>query len=112
MKAFGHTNLVDDKLNSVSRGGDAHAWIDCAGLSSRQRRFFRTAKGYYGIGPLIVKDGDFVCVLLGGRTPFILRPVGDDYNLVGECYVHGFMHGEAIEQMENGERNLESFCIH
>ncbi|CZR69172.1 related to heterokaryon incompatibility protein het-6 [Phialocephala subalpina] len=112
MQAFGHTNLVNDQLERVSKGGDAHGWIGCSSNTSGGRRFFRTAEGYYGIGPLIVEEGDVICVLLGGRTPFILRPVGDDYSLVGECYVHGFMHGEAIEMMERGERELENFVIH
>ncbi|KAF3811667.1 hypothetical protein GCG54_00014413 [Colletotrichum gloeosporioides] len=31
----------------------------------------------------------------GGRVPFVLRPNEDGlYSLVGECYVHGLMHGE------------------
>ncbi|PVH78411.1 hypothetical protein DL98DRAFT_516747 [Cadophora sp. DSE1049] len=50
--------------------------------------------------------GDEVVILFGGVTPFVLRPVPlrDDkykgqrsYQLVGECYVHGIMKGEAVE---------------
>jgi hypothetical protein len=112
MQAFGDTNLVNLQLERASKGGDAYSWLHCSLQASTRRRFFRTGEGYYGIGPLIIKEGDVVCVLLGGRTPFILRRVGDDYSLVGECYVHGFMHGEAIDMMERGERELENFCIH
>jgi hypothetical protein len=34
--------------------------------------------------------------LVGGKMPFCLRPWGDQFLLVGECYVHGLMTGEAI----------------
>jgi len=38
--------------------------------------------------------------LLGGRTPFVLRPgVGEGkYRFVGECYVHGIMYGQALQE--------------
>jgi hypothetical protein len=49
--------------------------------------------------------GYMICVLLGGRTPFVLRPREDRYELIGPCYVHGIMDGEAMEQLRL--RNLE-----
>jgi hypothetical protein len=30
----------------------------------------------------------------------ILRPVNDHFLLVGECYVHGIMDGEALEGVD------------
>jgi hypothetical protein len=33
--------------------------------------FISTQKGYFGIAPKEAKDGDLVCILLGGTTPFI-----------------------------------------
>ncbi|KAI0437509.1 heterokaryon incompatibility protein-domain-containing protein [Xylaria telfairii] len=44
--------------------------LECA---SGGRRFFRTAQGYIGTGPVDMKVGDSVAVLLGSRVPFILR---------------------------------------
>lgn len=111
MKVFGNTDLATDELERASIGGDAHDWIGCCQRTCGQRKFFRTKDGYYGLGSSIIEEGDLVCVLLGGVTPFILRPDGDHYNLVGECYVHGLMHGEAIEMMEKGEREREIFCV-
>lgn len=63
------------------------------------RRCFTTeSKGYIGIGPRSLQRGDGVFVLKGGRVPFILRKIADNtYKLVGECYVHGIMHGEALQ---------------
>ncbi|KAK8041283.1 heterokaryon incompatibility protein-domain-containing protein [Apiospora phragmitis] len=69
------------------------------------RRFFVTEQGHMGIGPPTLKTGDEVCVLLGGEVPFVLRPVGErgTFKLVGQCYTHGFMDGEAVQ----GERGNE-----
>jgi hypothetical protein len=41
------------------------------------RRFFVTKQGRFGLGPWSIKKGDIVCILLGGKTPFILR-IHDD----------------------------------
>jgi hypothetical protein len=38
----------------------------------------------------------------GNSVPFVLRRVPDDedWNLIGDCYVHGIMHGEAFSLEE------------
>jgi hypothetical protein len=65
------------------------------------RRLFATGKKYIGLAPASTQVADLVCVLSGGRTPFHLRP-SEEYpgrhTLVGESYVHGIMHGEALQQ--------------
>jgi hypothetical protein len=44
--------------------------------------------------PSATRPGDIICILNGGRVPYVLRPSGEYvYELVGECYVHGLMHG-------------------
>jgi hypothetical protein len=61
------------------------------------RTLFATKSGYMGIGDNALEPGDLVCVLLGGRTPYILRPAeGRKYRFIGECYLHGIMYGEAL----------------
>jgi len=52
-----------------------------------------------------------VCVLFGGKTPFCLRPWGHGYLLVGECYVHGLMNGEAMGMLERGDIEAQIFDI-
>ena len=56
----------------------------------------RTEKGMLGRVPPTVKSGDIVIVPLGGQVPIVLRPCRDKFTLVGECYLHGFMDGEAL----------------
>ncbi|KAK4169920.1 HET-domain-containing protein [Cladorrhinum sp. PSN259] len=61
------------------------------------RVFFLTKRGYMGLGPPRMKLGDTVAVFLGGQAPFIVRQGSRNrYRLIGQCYVHGIMDGEAL----------------
>ncbi|RSL73967.1 hypothetical protein CEP53_000556 [Fusarium sp. AF-6] len=66
------------------------------------RRVFRTQQNYLGNGPGAARPGDQVWVLAGGRVPFVLRPQEEKgkFELVGDAYVHGIMHGEAVGQTD------------
>ena len=63
----------------------------------KDRRFFVTAAGYMGLGPRCMQPEDIVVVLRGGLSPFVLRKKADGYWLIGEAYVQGIMHGEAVQ---------------
>lgn len=60
------------------------------------RRFFATLGGYMGLGPPGMRPGDVICVFLGGPVPWVIRQEGNEYVLIGECYIHGCMNGEVI----------------
>lgn len=68
------------------------------------RCFFTTKDGYIGLAPLGIKAGDIISVILGCRFPVILReeptsganPDETRWKVVGVCYAHGLMSGEAI----------------
>ncbi|KAF4626151.1 hypothetical protein G7Y89_g12010 [Cudoniella acicularis] len=83
------------------------------------RRFFITKKGYFGIGPAGIVVGDRVCILFGGKTPFILRKTlkqsemnsDMDFEYVGDTYIHGLMGGEAVKLMESGELSSQAFTL-
>jgi hypothetical protein len=82
----------------------------------RDRALFTTDSGYIGLGPLLLEPGDAIVVFDGAETPFVLRKVGQDpavhfnldpssdietgeaeeWQLVGDCYVHGFMNNEIL----------------
>jgi hypothetical protein len=70
-----------------------------------------TIKGHLGFGPASVREGDQLCVLYGATVPFILRSYGESYNLIGECYVDGFMNGEAVEQCRRGAISEKVFDL-
>ncbi|KAL5320389.1 hypothetical protein ACEPPN_011190 [Leptodophora sp. 'Broadleaf-Isolate-01'] len=64
----------------------------------RHRRMYKTAKGYLGLGPKSLLQGDEVWLLMNSHVPFILRRDVETgtFRLIGETYVHGVMYGEAM----------------
>ncbi|KAI1739066.1 heterokaryon incompatibility protein-domain-containing protein [Xylaria scruposa] len=62
------------------------------------RCVYDTEEGFVGLAPLKAKSGDEVCVIIGcHNAPVVLRHVdGDDYILVGGCYMSGIEGGEAL----------------
>jgi len=58
-----------------------------------------------------IEEGDWVCVLAGGKTPYILRPhhktldqnvtVVEEWEFIHDCYIHGVMYGEALQRLED-----------
>jgi hypothetical protein len=75
------------------------------------RQFFMSEKGYMGLAPITTRAGDAVCILFGGQVPFILREREDfGHSMIGECYVHGIMDGEAIGTTRN-KRNTVEFIL-
>jgi hypothetical protein len=64
-----------------------------------RRQLFTTKKGYIGMAPTGANCGDIVCILPGCSVPLILRRQQWFHELVGDCYLHGVMNGEAIDDM-------------
>ncbi|CAG8948784.1 hypothetical protein HYFRA_00001906 [Hymenoscyphus fraxineus] len=70
------------------------------------QKMYRTKRGYYGMGPVSLEKGDQVWVICDARVPFVLRPsvaVEGAFELIGETYLHGCMHGEMMtpDQLES-----------
>ena len=74
----------------------ARVYDENFGLAIAGRRFFATQEGYIGLAPSRTVAGDLVCILKGANVPFVLRRAGESFVLVGECYCHGIMYGEAM----------------
>ncbi|KAK1752747.1 heterokaryon incompatibility protein-domain-containing protein [Echria macrotheca] len=62
------------------------------------RRIFVTKSGYIGLGPRSSQEGDRVFLIRGCRTPLMLRPCGQEWELLGDSYVHGIMQGESFDE--------------
>ena len=62
------------------------------------RKLCRTTNGILGMVPGGSEAGDRICMFYGGRVLYVLRPCGDGkHKFVGECYLDGFMDGEAMD---------------
>jgi len=75
-------------------------WDFSGAIMSKNRRMFKTRDGYIGLGPSGMKEGDRIALFKGGKLPLVVRPVGEDLELVGDCYVHGIMFGERFREEE------------
>lgn len=67
------------------------------------RRPFTTKEGLIGVGPAELRINDCIYIIAGGQVPFVLRPSSsvsniNTFELVGDCYVHGVMDGEAVDE--------------
>jgi hypothetical protein len=58
-------------------------------LLSLSDNIFVTEKGYMGIGPSSIKEGNKVLCIPGLGIPLIVRPIGERFTLVSAAYVHG-----------------------
>ncbi|ORY09321.1 heterokaryon incompatibility protein-domain-containing protein, partial [Clohesyomyces aquaticus] len=75
------------------------------------RRLFITSSGHLGLGPANMMSGDTIVVLFGGRMLYVLRSFQDDqWKFIGECYVEGLMHGEALDD-DKVKKETEQFDL-
>jgi hypothetical protein len=64
-----------------------------------QYKLCEARTGLVGMVPLDTMVGDLIYIFTGGTMPFILRPsagLQSKYKVVGGCYIHGIMDGEAV----------------
>ncbi|KAI0120886.1 HET-domain-containing protein [Hypoxylon sp. NC0597] len=61
------------------------------------QNLFSTQNGYVGTINGVPQQGDEVFIILGCDVPMLLRPSSTgEYEVIGDCYMHGIMDGEAI----------------
>lgn len=63
-----------------------------------------------------VKKGDVLASVEGAKVPLILRPEGQigsrsTYSLVSTAYTHGYMDGEALNEVAEGKRKEEDVLL-
>ncbi|KAL8346338.1 hypothetical protein RB598_000306 [Gaeumannomyces tritici] len=77
----------------------AMAAVEFLGLSKHlfRNRFCVTEHGRTAIVPPRAREGDIISVLGGAGMPFLLRPQGEAFELIGCCYVYGLMERGAVD---------------
>jgi hypothetical protein len=89
-------------------------------FSYPETRLFVTKRKYIGVGPLSIREGDSVFLLPSANVPFILsqekKHVNTEdqlrrFSLVGEAYVHGIMHGEALTRHPELKEEFEGIYL-
>ena len=94
-------------------GEDSFQWRLREVTEWMARRLITTNEGYIGMAPCRAQKGDQICVLLGCSIPMILRKREGDslYEVIGECYLQGFMNGEVMKEWERGSFKVEKFQL-
>jgi Heterokaryon incompatibility protein (HET) len=77
------------------------------------RKLFKTKGELLGLGSRSIQADDQVWLIRDSKTPLILRPKSDtqDFLLVGEAYLHGFMHGEMLDDRWELEKSIGPVTI-
>jgi len=57
----------------------------------RNTAFSRTQNGYMSLVPSFTNEQDVVCIISGHTMPLVLRPIGEYFQIIGQCYIHGMM---------------------
>jgi hypothetical protein len=83
------------------------SFLQARSWAGTNRLFFTTTKGFIGLGPCMAQKGDRIALIEGCKVPLALRPKGTTgWELVGECYIHGVMNGEAFQPDNCGPLKL------
>ncbi|KAH6971040.1 heterokaryon incompatibility protein-domain-containing protein [Ilyonectria sp. MPI-CAGE-AT-0026] len=94
------------------REENAHLWVlDELRIVMATRRFCIIASGRFALVSGGAHEDDEIYVPLGAPLPIVLRRDGLEYKYVGEAYVDGYMFGKAIDELERGEREVQSVIL-
>lgn len=77
------------------------------------RRLFQTGNGFIGSVTRHALPGDKIAVIYNCDTPVVLRPSGSGgaYEVVGGCFVEGYMMGELVENIKSGQLKTQTLCL-
>jgi hypothetical protein len=80
-------------------------------MGSHTSGVFATGGGRFGLGPRAIREGDKVVVLSASRMPIIMRKLHTEWRVMGPCYVHGIMRGEAVTVWKRKGVHPETFLL-
>jgi hypothetical protein len=89
-----------ERSDSLAKGPDRSLFYADIRPRCFNRSLLITAKGYVGLGPLDVEEGDIISIFHGVTVPLLLRKQtkAKYHSFVGETYMHGIMHGEGAAE--------------
>ena len=96
--------VLSDRLTHI-----AQYFVDASADFCRYKHRGLTQKGFLCQVELGAKPGDVVAIVQGCRLPLALRNIEIGvYKLVGGCYVHGLMQGQALSGADHFRQTI---CI-
>jgi hypothetical protein len=108
------------KYRGVSQR-DPKSYFDALARMSRffwSRRLIVTRSGYVGIASRTVRRGDSIVIIGGCSAPLVLRTklslsrANDlSYEILGECFIYGFMNGEILRSVKGRSRVIEDLSL-
>ncbi|KAI4168952.1 MAG: hypothetical protein LQ348_007390 [Seirophora lacunosa] len=89
-----------------------YSWMKKVSEIVVRKRMFVTHDGDLGLAWEGIREGDRIGVLLGSRTPTVLRKAeGAPWRFVAQCYLDGWMRGEVHAGRNWSEEAAESFVL-
>lgn len=81
--------LQRETFQGAAAYNDAESFHEMRMEDVHNRCFIMSNRGYYGLAPKAVREGDLCCIIFGTRSPFILRrtDVTEHYKLVGSVLI-------------------------
>lgn len=67
-------------------------------LGQHGRRIVRTKGQLLASAPAQSEEGDYIAIVKGCKMPLVIRRAGTYWELIGDCYCHGVMKGEAFDE--------------
>ena len=110
---------IDSRLRKFLRSNTTLGEEDWSQLVNHVLNFMRgrslciTKDGHIGSGSEEIMSDDIVVIPLGCSTPFVLRPHGNrgNYHFIGDLYLHGYMGGKAVTELDKGRRELRKYVL-
>ena len=102
LRGLGHTRSLYEQpadLDESSLEAMKRHYVVSLTTNICNRALGATSRRYLGLFPQDSLPGDIVCIFDNSDVPFVLRPTFDGhYLLMGDCYIHGIMFGEALQE--------------
>ena len=119
---IGERMLDDFFTNDIPKNASEYDTTEaytCFDRTCKKRRLMTTERGYIGWAPDDMygtdieqtRHGDLIAILFGCSTPIVVRPKGSHFQVLGEAYVHGMMEGEAMDFLEDGRAQHQTFTF-